>query len=90
MQPQASIMQFIPLLLIFVVFYFLLIRPQQKSEKERLKMLKNIKKNDAVVTRGGIHATVLNVKENTITVLIDDNVKIEVDKDSILRIEKAA
>ena len=77
-----------PLLLVFIIFYFMLIRPQQKKEKERLNMLKNIKKNDEVVTSGGIHAVVLNVKERTATLRVDDNVKIEVDKDAITRVEK--
>ena len=91
MQPQVNpLMQFMPLLLIFTIFYFLLIRPQQKKEKDRLSMLKAVKKNDEIITSGGVHATVLNVKEKTITVRIDDNVKIEIEKDSILRIEKVA
>ena len=75
---------------ILLIFYFLLIKPQQKKEKNRLSMLKAVKKNDEIVTSGGIHATVLNVKEKTITVRIDDNVKIEIEKDFILRIEKVA
>ena len=92
MQPQAvnPILQMFPLLLVFIIFYFMLIRPQQKKEKERLNMLKNIKKNDEVVTSGGIHAVVLNVKERTATLRVDDNVKIEVDKDAIARVEKVS
>ncbi|HLD40618.1 MAG TPA: preprotein translocase subunit YajC, partial [Candidatus Omnitrophota bacterium] len=84
------ILQMFPLLLVFIIFYFMLIRPQQKKEKERLNMLKNIKKNDEVVTNGGIHAVVLNVKERTATLRVDDNVKIEVDKDAIARVEKVS
>ncbi len=92
MQPQAvnPILQMFPLLLVFIIFYFMLIRPQQKKEKERLNMLKNIKKNDEVVTNGGIHAVVLNVKDRTATLRVDDNVKIEVDKDAIARVEKVS
>ena len=92
MQPQAvnPILQMFPLVLVFIIFYFMLIRPQQKKEKERLNMLKNIKKNDEVVTSGGIHAVVLNVKERTATLRVDDNVKIEVDKDAIARVEKVS
>ena len=92
MQPQTvnPMLQMFPLLLVFIIFYFMLIRPQQKKEKERLNMLKNIKKNDEVVTSGGIHAVVLNVKERTATLRVDDNVKIEVDKDAITRVEKVA
>ena len=92
MNPQAAnpIMQIVPLLMIFVIFYFLLIRPQQKKEKNRLSMLKSIKKNDEVVTAGGMHGVVLNIKDSTITLRIDDNVKIEVDKDAVSRVEKVA
>ncbi len=92
MQPQTvnPMLQMFPLLLVFIIFYFMLIRPQQKKEKERLNMLKNIKKNDEVVTSGGIHAVVLNVKERTATLRVDDNVKIEVDKDAIARVEKVS
>ncbi len=92
MQPQAvnPMLQMFPLLLVFIIFYFMLIRPQQKKEKERLNMLKNIKKNDEVVTSGGIHAVVLNVKDRTAILRVDDNVKIEVDKDAIARVEKVS
>ena len=70
-------------LLIFIIFYFLLIRPQQKKQKELKKMLANMKKNDEVISAGGIHGTVVLVKEKTVIVRVDDNVKIEFDKESI-------
>lgn len=90
MQPQTAnpIIQLFPMLMIFAIFYLLLIRPQQKKEKERQNMLKKIKRNDEIVTSAGIHAVVLNVKDKTVTLRIDDNVKIEVDRDAISRIEK--
>lgn len=92
MQPQTvpPLLQLMPIFLIFIIFYFLLIRPQQKQEKERQLMLKNIKKNDEVVTAGGLHGVVLNLKDKTVTVRIDDNVKVEIDRSAILRIEKIA
>lgn len=92
MQPQtvSPLLQFIPLIIIFMIFYFLLIKPQQKKERERLVMLKNIKKNDEIVTVGGIHGVVINTKDKTLTLRIDDNVKIEVDRDAVARIEKVA
>ena len=58
-------MQLLPLLLIFVVFYFLLIRPQQKKMKEHREMLTQLKRNDRVVTAGGIVATITKVKEGS-------------------------
>jgi preprotein translocase subunit YajC len=73
----------------FGVFYFLVIKPQQKRQKEHEEMLKKINKNDEVVTGGGIHATVVNVKEKTFILRIDDNAKMEVDKSSIAYVKKS-
>ena len=90
--PQQSaaspLIQLFPLVLIFVIFYFLLIRPQKQKEKEHQKMLSGINKNDEIVTLGGIHGTVINVKEKTLIVRIDDNVKIEIEKNSVAYIKK--
>lgn len=92
MQPQTvpPLVQLFPLVLVMIVFYFLLIRPQKKQDNERRQMLKKIKKNDEAVTMGGIHGVVLNVKDKTLTLRIDDNVKVEIDRDAISRIEKVA
>ena len=90
--PQSSavnpLIQFLPLILIFVIFYFLLIRPQKQKEKEHQKMLMGIAKNDEVVTLGGIHGTIVNVKEKTLILRIDENVKMEIEKNSIAYIKK--
>ena len=90
--PQATVVsplvQLFPLALIFIIFYFLLIRPQKQKEKEHQKMLAGIEKNDAVVTLGGIHGVVVNVKEKTLILRIDENVKMEVEKNSIAYIKK--
>ncbi|MDO8662822.1 MAG: preprotein translocase subunit YajC [Candidatus Omnitrophota bacterium] len=90
MQPQAisQIGNLVPLVLIFVIFYFMLIRPQRKKEKEQQKMLKGLNKNDEVVTSNGIHGTIVNVKEKTITLRIDDNVKIELERNCVAYIKK--
>jgi len=79
----AGLMNIAPLILLFVVFYFLLIRPQQKRAKEHREMLKGIEKGDNVVTTGGIHGKVTSVAEDTITVEIADNVRIKVSKEAI-------
>jgi len=76
--------------LIFFIFYFLLIRPQKKQQDEHKKMVASLKKNDEVITAGGIHGTVTNVKEQTITLKIDDNVKVEVQKNSITSLKRKA
>jgi len=79
--------QFFPLILIFIIFYFLLIRPQKQKEKEHQLLLMNIKANDKVVTLGGIHGTVVNVKEKTLILRIDENVKMEIEKNSVAYIK---
>jgi preprotein translocase subunit YajC len=86
MPPQAQvnpIMQFIPFIFIFGIFYFLIIRPQRQREKEHKAMLAKIAKNDEVVTAAGIHGTVVNVKDTTVVIRIDENVKMEIDKSAV-------
>jgi len=73
----------IPYLLIFLIFYFLVIKPQKNKKKEQNNMIENLKKNDYIVTSGGIHGKVALVKEKTVIVRVDDNVKIELDKESV-------
>ncbi len=87
-QPQLFQMAF-PLL-ILVVFYVFLIRPQKQKDKEHQEMLKALAKNDEVVTTGGIHGTVVNIKDKTVTLRIDDNARMEVEKSCIAQILAAA
>jgi len=73
--------QFIPLILIFVIFYFFLIRPQQKKVKEHKLMVENLKRGDKVVTSGGIVGTIERVVDNDkVEVLISENVNVEIIK----------
>ena len=81
--------QFLPLIIIAVLFYFLLIRPQQKKQKEHEKLVSGVKTGDKIVTAGGIHGIVANVKESTFLVKVADNVKIEFDKSAITSVTKA-
>lgn len=69
--------------LIIAIFYFLMIRPQKAEQKKRQEMLSKLAKNDEIVTSSGIHGTIVNVKDKTVTVRIDDNVKIELDKGAV-------
>jgi preprotein translocase subunit YajC len=78
-----------PFAIMFVIFYLLVFRPQAKERRAHQNMLKQLKKHDEVVTAGGILGTVLNVKPDTITLRVDDNVKVEVEKSSIARLLKA-
>ena len=78
---SAGIGQFIPLILIFVIFYFFLIRPQQKKVKEHKAMVEGLKRGDKVITSGGITGTVERLIDNDkIEVEIADNVKVEIVK----------
>ena len=87
-QAANPLINFLPLILIFAIFYFLLIRPQRNQEKERQKMLRGLNKNDEVVTTGGIHGTVVNVKDKTLTLRVDENVKIEVERNCVAFVKK--
>jgi preprotein translocase subunit YajC len=79
-------MQFLPLMIImFAVMYFLIIRPQKQKEKKRQQMITNVRKQDRIVTAGGVHGVVVSVKENEVIVRIDDakDVKVKVDKSAL-------
>jgi preprotein translocase subunit YajC len=73
--------------LVFVIFYFLIIRPQNKKQKETQKMIEAVKKGDKVVTAGGVHATVYTVKEKTVILKVDDACKMEFSKSAIAAVE---
>ena len=90
--PQAPavnpLVNLFPIIAIFVIFYFLLIRPQKEKEKQHQKMISLLDKNDDVVTSSGIHGTIVNVKDKTVILRIDDNVKIEIEKNFIAYVKK--
>ena len=78
---NGGITQFLPLILIFIIFYFFLIRPQQKKAKEHKNMVNAIKRGDKVITSGGIFATVERVMDNDkVEVSISENINIELVK----------
>ena len=86
---SAGIGQFIPLILIFVIFYFFLIRPQQKRVKEHRAMVNGLKRGDEVITSGGIIGTVDRVMEDDrIEVLISNDIKVQVIKSTITSLLK--
>ncbi|MCR4290281.1 MAG: preprotein translocase subunit YajC [Candidatus Scalindua sp.] len=85
-------MQFLPLMVImFAVMYFLIIRPQKQKEKKRQEMISNVRKQDKIVTAGGVHGVVVSVKENEVIVRVDDakDVKIKVDKSALTSVSVA-
>ncbi len=73
--PLAS---FIPIILIFVVFYFLLIRPQQKRAKQHREMLQNLQKGDEVITSGGLYGKIVGMTDEFLTLEVAENVKVKV------------
>jgi preprotein translocase subunit YajC len=83
------LMQFAPLVLIFVVFYFLLIRPQQQKAKEQRTMLANLKRNDDVITAGGLYGKVMALTDKVVTLEIAPNVRVRVDRQQIATMAKA-
>ena len=84
---NEAFVSFLPLILIFVIFYFLLIRPQQKKMKEHKEMINKIKRGDEIVTAGGVFAKVSRViDENKIEAQISSNVKIIISRPTITRV----
>ncbi len=80
----------VPLILIFVIFYFLLIRPQQKKAKGHRKMIEDLKKGDKVVTSGGVYGVIEAIGTNTVTLKIAENVKVKFGKAYIAALRASA
>lgn len=79
-------MNFIPILLMFAIVYFMLIRPQQKQQKELQKMVDALKRGDRILTQGGIYATVSAVKGKVIEVKLNDDVKVLMNKSAVAQV----
>ena len=77
-----------PFVMMFAIFYFIVFRPQSKAKKDHETMVKGLKKHDEVVTSGGMFGTVMNVKSDSITLKIDENVRVEVEPSAIARLVK--
>lgn len=74
---------FVPLILMFAIFYFLLIRPQQKKTKQHRELLNNLNKGDRIVTGGGIHGRITGLSDATLTVEIADKVRVKINRASV-------
>ena len=85
---SQTLMSVVPFVLIIAIFYFFIIRPQNKKQKETQKMIDALKKGDKVVTIGGIHGVVTSTKEKTVILKVDENVKIEVNRSAVAGVEK--
>jgi preprotein translocase subunit YajC len=79
----GGLLSFLPLILIFLVFWFMIIRPQKKQQDQRKAMIEALKRGDQIVTSGGLFATVRDVKQDRVVATIAENVKVEISKSAI-------
>ena len=82
---QSPLVTFLPLILVFVVFYFFMIRPQVRKQKDLTNYRSSLAKGDKVITTGGIYGKITDVKETTITVDVGDSVLLKIDKSAVLK-----
>ena len=85
---SSPLAMLLPVVMMFLVFYLLVFRPQTKARKAHELMVKNLKKHDVVVTSGGLFGTVVNVKPDAVTLRIDENVRVDVEPSAIVRLVK--
>ena len=92
MTPDQSnpLVQIIPFALVLMVFYFLVINPEKNKQKDLKQKIASLEKNDQIITIGGVHGTIVNVKPTTLIVRIDDNVKVEIDKEAVATVKAKA
>ncbi len=84
--PASFLNLIVPFVLMFAIFYFIVIRPQQKQRQERDRMLARLKPGDKIVTTSGLHGTVTRVTEQTVTLRVTDQVRLEFDRSAIGRV----
>jgi len=89
-QGAGGFSAFVPLILMFAIFYFLLIRPQQKKQNEHRQMIESLKKGDRIVTAGGIHGRITGVDENILTVEIADKVRVKLNRGNVAQLLRAS
>ena len=86
---MEGLKSFLPLILMFVIFYFLLIRPQQKRQKEHKALLANLKRGDEVVTAGGMMGRITNVADTFVTVEVAEKVRLKIARGQIMSVTKS-
>ena len=89
-QGAGGFTSLIPIVLMFVIFYFLLIRPQQKKSKEHREMVGSLRKGDRIVTSGGLHGRVTAVSDSTLTVEIADKVRVKVARGNVSQVVQSS
>ena len=82
---QSVIAQFLPLIILFAIFYFLIIRPQQKQQKEHQEMINSLQKGDRIVTSGGLIAEVVKPEEDFIKIKLNDDTVVKLEKNFVSR-----
>ncbi len=84
-EDQNPLMTFLPFILIIVVFYFFMIRPQAKKQKDLRTYRESLKKGDRIVTTGGIYGKVVDIKDNVVVVDVGEQVRFKIDKSAVLK-----
>jgi len=84
-EDQNPLMTFLPLILIIVVFYFFMIRPQVKKQKDLRKYRESLAKGDKIITTGGIYGKVVDIKDNVIVIDVGEQVRLKIDKSAVLK-----
>jgi preprotein translocase subunit YajC len=87
--PGGGLLSLLPFVFIFVIMYYVMLRPQMKRQKEQARLVSALKTGDRVVTSSGIHGLISNVKDKTVIVKIADNVKIEMEKTAVTNVVKS-
>src|SRR5438445_13273542 len=88
--PGSGFGFFVPFIFIFIIMYFVMFRPQKKRQEQQQKLIASLKTGDRVITNGGIHGLISNVKETTVIVKVADNVKIEMENSAVTKVVKSA
>lgn len=84
-EDQNPFMTFLPLILIIVVFYFFMIRPQVKKQKDLRSYRESLKKGDKIITTGGMYGKVVDIKENVIVIDVGEQIRLRIDKSAVLK-----
>ncbi len=87
--PGAGLIGMLPFVFIFIIMYYVMLRPQMRRQKEQAKLVSALKTGDRVVTSSGIHGLISNVKETTVIVKVADNVKLEMEKTAVTNVVKS-
>ena len=77
---MEAVVQFLPLIFLFAIFYFMIIRPQQKQQKEHAAMLESLQKGDKIITSGGLHAEIVKTEEDFIKIKLNDTSIVKLDR----------